>query len=265
MNPYEMMKFHQKEFNKTDQKIYDSILEDPQSAITFSIVKSAQCMGVSKDALLRFCKKLGYEGFKEFRFELARYVHAGENEQTATTKSQKREQVIQIYNKGLQDLLTCIHDQDYVELNEMMLQASRIRIFAVHRTGLIANELNYRLMKIGVDSDAYTDTIFFRSITELAIAQELHIYISMSSTSKEIIENVEISKKIGAKTLLITQNSRPPRDELYDKVITLPTLEFPHTEFFLDATMLCYPFIEMIVMSLSSYMIDHKKNLIGLK
>lgn len=256
MNPYEMMRFHQKEFNKTDQRIYEAILTDPQSAISFSIIKAAEQMGVSKDALLRFCKKIGFEGFKEFRFELARYIHAGENEQSATSQSQKREQVIQIYNKGLQDLLTCFHDQDIQDINDLILQTERIRIFAVHRSGLIAKEFHYRLLKIGITSDAYTDTLFFRSISELAKKGDLHILISLSATSPDIIENAEISKKSGAKTLLITQNARPPKAELYDKIIVIPTLDFPHNEFFLDATMLCYPLIEIIIMALSSTMID---------
>ena len=259
MNPYEMMKFHQKEFNKTDQKIYEAILLDPQSAISFSIIKAAEQMGVSKDALLRFCKKIGFEGFKEFRFELARYIHAGENVQTITSQSQKRDQVISIYNKGLQDLLNCVNDQDIQDINQMILQASRIRIFAVHRTGLIAKEFHYRLMKIGIASDPYTDTMFFKSISELAKEGELHIYISMSATSPDIVENAQISKKIGASTLLLTQNNRFPNSELYDKSIVLPTLDFPHHEYFLDATMLCYPLIEIIVMSLSVSMIDRKK------
>ena len=33
----------------------------------------AEKAGVSKSALLRFCKKLGYEGYSEFKYEVSKY------------------------------------------------------------------------------------------------------------------------------------------------------------------------------------------------
>lgn len=256
MNPYEMMKLHEAEFTKSDQQIYQSILKNPQNAISFSIVRSAELMNSSKDGLLRFCKKIGYEGFKEFRFELARYVHSGIHESVPSTSSDKRKKVIEIYKQGLSDLVEGITDTNIHSLSDRILQSNHIRIFAIHRTSLAAKEFSYRLMKIGIASDSYHDSLFFKSIIDTAKAGDLHIFITMSANSPDILESIENSKKANAKIILVTQNDRYKNDQI-DQIIILPSLAFSHDEFFLDSTMLAYAYIECLIMEISARMITH--------
>lgn len=256
MNPYDLMKYHEKDFTKSDQRIYEMILTNPHHAITDSIVKSADLMHTSKDALLRFCKKLGYAGYKEFRFELSRYLHAGGSATLKDTSKDKRSQVIQIYKQGLDALYAQVSEDAIHEICKRILSASNIRIFALHRTGLIAEEFSYRLLKIGIPSHFHRDNVFFSSMIESSRPNELHIYISMSATMNDLSDYTEKSKKATAETVLITQNMFYKDTGMIDQYIYLPSLEFPHSEFFLDTTMLCYPLIEMIIMHLADQMIQ---------
>lgn len=258
MNPFELMKHHEKSFTKSDLLIYQAIKENPQNAITESIVKSASLMGTSKDAILRFCKKLGYDGYKEFRFELSRYLHAGIEFTQPNSDQNKRKQMIEIYQHSLAQLYTQIKEEDLQHFCKLILQAKQIHIFGLHRTGLIAEEFAYRLLKIGISSQFHRDHSFFPSWIETAKEDELHIYISMSASMESMIENMEKSKKAKASVVLITQNNFFRDTQYIDQCICIPAVDFPHHEFFLDTTMICYPMIEMIIMELADQMIQEK-------
>ena len=44
---------------------------------SYTIIDVAEFADVSKSALLRFCKKLGYSGYSEFKFEVSRFLLSG--------------------------------------------------------------------------------------------------------------------------------------------------------------------------------------------
>ena len=76
MNPYELISAHEAEFTKSDEIIRDAILSNPELIIKYNIITIAEKIDVSKSAILRFCKKLGYSGFSDFKFDMSRFVNS---------------------------------------------------------------------------------------------------------------------------------------------------------------------------------------------
>lgn len=56
--------------SKSDKKIFKYVNQYPQKIATFTIYQLALETNVSVASVQRFCRKMGYSGFKDFKFEL---------------------------------------------------------------------------------------------------------------------------------------------------------------------------------------------------
>ena len=57
--------------NKSESKVAQAILQNPENATRSSIASLATLAGVSEPSVNRFCKKFGASGFPDFKLRLA--------------------------------------------------------------------------------------------------------------------------------------------------------------------------------------------------
>ena len=65
------------DLNKSEIKVANAILEDPEAATRSSIAVLASAANVSEPSVNRFCKKFGATGFPDFKLRLARSLVSG--------------------------------------------------------------------------------------------------------------------------------------------------------------------------------------------
>lgn len=58
--------------SKTEQKIIKGILENPDEIIYIATGEIAKKFQVGEASIIRFCKKIGFNGFQHFKVELAK-------------------------------------------------------------------------------------------------------------------------------------------------------------------------------------------------
>ena len=247
MNPYELIVAHEAEFTKSDEIIRDAILNNPELIINYNIITIADKIDVSKSAILRFCKKLGYSGFSDFKYEMSRFIHSGahENLQHESTV----EEVLEILGKSIYNLRLAISPQVLNELANDICSARTIRLFGIMSSGVAAKQLMYRLFKVGIPSQVVDDYFIFNEINNCASKDDLHIFFSASGNSFDVA-NYNFND-VEAKKVLITQNSRSNFSDVMNSVIVLPGFEKNILDFYLDPNYLNMAFIEILVCEVS--------------
>ena len=65
------------DLNKSEAKVANAILEDPEAATRSSIAVLAAAANVSEPSVNRFCKRFGASGFPDFKLRLARSLVSG--------------------------------------------------------------------------------------------------------------------------------------------------------------------------------------------
>ena len=65
------------DLNKSETKVAQAILQNPEEATRSSIASLASLAGVSEPSVNRFCKKFGATGFPDFKLKLARSLASG--------------------------------------------------------------------------------------------------------------------------------------------------------------------------------------------
>lgn len=245
MDPFDSMKLASSEFTKSDTLIYEYICANQYDAVQQNIVNMAKSIGVSKSALLRFAQKIGYAGFSEFKYALARAVHRGGKEPRDSVKGGIAE-IIDIYQQTLGYISGMVDEQELISVAKVIAKAKRIKIFGYNITGLTAQYLRLRLSKINVDAEAITDPILIPEISQQGQKGDLHIYISTKGIDSGLTEMIKSSHH-NCETFLLTMNERSKMLGHADYKIILPNTNIVTNKFFLNQQVINYVLIEILI------------------
>lgn len=252
MNPIELINLHESEFTKSDEKIKTYVLNHPDYVSSYPIVDMAAKAGVSKSALLRFCQKLGYEGYSEFKYEVSKHLLSGSFKNPADVKSDS--EIMDSYIHCIQKLPASISEERVLTFGQFLKNASRLRIFGLHESGLSATYLSYRLAALGIDSEAITQSGIFSEKASFSTASDFHIFISVSGTTECITTAAKISFDRHTPCAIITQNSKAKYFNKYDCFIAIPSLNMDKKQLFLDSQAIIFMTIDLIISKLSKFL-----------
>lgn len=248
MNPIERMNYSKKDFTKTEQIIYEYILNNPTKIVHGNIYDIADWSGVSRTAILRFAKKLGYAGFSEFKYDFSRIVHSGNlNIDNNKSALPVYDEIIEVYQKTVSTMKNTLKEKDIKKLIDRMIIANKVKIFGLNRTGLSAKQLRQRFHKIDFDAEAVTDYILIPEIANQGHKDDVHIYFSTLGETPIILEAIRYSKKNKVYTALITMNNKSPMIEYADVVFYLPDTNVYTNKYFFDLQAINFVFVEIIV------------------
>ena len=67
-----------KSFNQLEMDVYNYIISNEEKVVYMKVRELAEAVHVSTTTILRFCKKVGCEGYSEFRLKLKQEVNSKE-------------------------------------------------------------------------------------------------------------------------------------------------------------------------------------------
>lgn len=214
-----------KDLTKTEQKIADYILNNKDKIVKMSVNEVARATGSSAASVVRFCKKIEYQGFQDFKIELIRNLRDLENnddikiyddisvEDSIENIMQKLSYDNRKVIKNTIDLLSVEELEKTVDAAE---NADRIYIFGIGASGLVAMDLQYKLMRVKKTVIYYPDTHAQLSSAANMDSNDLAIAISYSGESLEVYNALNTAKKRGAITIAITKYGENPLNKMAD-------------------------------------------------
>ncbi|ATM94829.1 putative DNA-binding transcriptional regulator [Yersinia frederiksenii] len=194
-----------------DRKLADFLLTNPELAQHLSSQKLAQETGVSQSAVVKFAQKLGYKGFPALKQALGDIVAAPEqavtlHNQILSTDSLKivGEKLLSEKSAALRATLDINSEQRLAQALEMLKGAQRVILTGLGASGLVAKDLAYKLLKIGVMAVSETDMHAQLAAVQALDTRDLLLAISFSGERREINLAAEEAQRCGAKVLALT-------------------------------------------------------------
>ena len=211
---------------KTDRMLIDKLKEMGKEAIVaLTISELSEKTGVGDATLSRFCRKLNYRSFQDFKLSLSREM-GGENEDVgcggmpAVKCERMRDAIDETYRHT-----------DYakhLEIAREIVKAHRVCVFGYSNSSIAATALRYRLMREGVVADGATDTYMRHLSVANLNARDVVILISISGSTQDVVTLAESVKKSGAKIVAITDNSRSALASYADYILLSSRKEGAH-------------------------------------
>lgn len=217
-------------FTKTEKKLSHYILENVNSIIYDSIQDIAAKTNTSPAAVIRFSKKLGYNGFTELKLDLAK-----DNTEEIPLFSEKicqRDSLKTIVKKSMASDTSAV-EQTYKLLRietlnnavQAMKNAKRIYLFGISSSGICCLDLAQKLSRVGYSVVFYNDFHMQLAATTYITKEDVALAISYSGNTKEINVAMEQAKSQGATTISITQFIKSPLLKFSDLVLYVPSQE----------------------------------------
>ena len=215
----------------TEKKIGNYLLEHSEQAVYMTTKKLAAAAGVSEGSVINFSVKLGFSGFAELKINLAQQMGPEANymfDNVATGDSPKcaMKKMIDNMISTMQTTFDVVSDSELRAIADLLMNTrGRIEIYGVGSSSMIANDIYYRLMRIGLPAYAITDPHIGAVSASRMNPDCVAIAISHSGRTIETLDTMKRAKACGAKTVCVTDYANSPLDQLCDHSIVIASKE----------------------------------------
>ena len=201
---------------KTEKKIIEGILgTSPDEIIYLSITDLASKLKVAEATLVRFCKKMGYNGFQDFKLHLSQEAGMLNRNDVDCTAKRIALQMVDAINETSRS----INYRECLNIADLLIKSEKICAFGVGNSAITAMEISNVLARIGIMVTFTADTHLQAMITSNMTEKDTIILISVSGSTKDIIDVAEIAKKNGVKIIVITCYDHSPLAKSADHIL----------------------------------------------
>jgi len=208
----------------TAGRIAKFIAENAAEVVHMSVTEVAERTGSSEGSVVGLCQLLGAKGFQQIKIALARdlvqpvqFIH-----EDLTRGDDLSTVVGKIFSSGLQamqDTLKALSVGEIGRAVQAIRKAKRVEVFGIGSAATVAEDANYRLLRIGIDSRASVDSHVQAITASLCTAKSAVITISHSGSTIETLTATRLAKEAGATTIVVTNFGRSPILEHADIVL----------------------------------------------
>ncbi|WP_459176706.1 MurR/RpiR family transcriptional regulator [Ewingella americana] len=198
---------------QNDRKLADFLLEQPEQARHLSSQKLAELVGVSQSGVVKFAQKLGYKGFPALKLAMSEALAQPQTELAVTVHNQiistdslqvVGEKLLAEKQSALRATLDINSEQRLQQALAMLVGARKIVLTGIGASGLVAKDLAYKLLKIGLTAIAESDTHVLLATVQALSETDLLLAISSSGERREINLAADVARQSGAKVLALT-------------------------------------------------------------
>jgi DNA-binding MurR/RpiR family transcriptional regulator len=220
----------------SEARIAKLFLADPAGAAGLSIAQVAERCETSTTSVVRFCKRIGYDSYRDLRIDLTREAtreSIGVDSRLVDTKDIDRgDRLDDVVAKiALNETLSIADTATNLDLDalqravDVLVGARRIDVFGVGASSVVRLDLQQKLTRIGLTTLGWDDAHSAWTSASVLDSDCVAIAISHSGATKDTLSYVELARKTGARTIVITNFADSPVAIAADIVLTTAARE----------------------------------------
>lgn len=199
----------------TAQRIADYVLKHAADVVHMSVTEVAERAGASEGSVVSLCQQIGARGFQQLKIGLARdlvqpvqFIHEdlARTDDVGTVAAK-------IFHSGMQamqDTLKVLDAKALGQAAKAILAARRVEVYGIGSAGPIAEDANYRLLRIGIESKSVIDSHVQAISASLTGKDVAVLTVSHSGSTHETVAATRLAKEAGATTICITNYGKSP-------------------------------------------------------
>lgn len=240
-NVIELIQNAMPELSKSERRIAEYLLRYPHDIRRFPCDSIANSCNTSRSAVIRFCKKLGYQGYSELRYAFQTQPGVASIESPTHGKTS-----LDHYADCIQELRNTISPEKISEIAELIFHANRVVIFGLDHSFLSAQQMAFRLNRIHIDSHPIADSSIMGNYANILKQGDLILIFSISGR-KDYLEYVPLYLKNRADIALFTMTPQSPLAKYVKHVVALPFASHYSGVYLMDDAITFFLLIEMLI------------------
>lgn len=204
------------------------IIDNPERVVRSSLAELAVLAQSGEASVVRFCRHLGYAGYRDLKIAL-----------TAELASQRAVQLKRVAEGAsfapLADRLSHaitgtadnLEPEELLRIARQLKSSRRIDIFGVGLSGIVAELVAYRLMRVGLIAQAFQDATLAHEVMTRSDSSCVAIGISELGLTPDTVRFLNGAKAAGAFTLAITGRANSPLAQHADAILAVVAVDPP--------------------------------------
>lgn len=224
------------DMNPADRAIANVILDDIEAATRLPIKELAAKAQVSEPTIIRFARRIGCDGFTDFKIRLAQDYAIGRMYIAAerTSPAETGPDVAQhVYEATTQALANAFAQRDPAALEQaasLIHAARRIFCFGVGGSSAnVAREAENRLFRLDLAVSATADPYKQRIIASTVEPDDVLLIFSVTGKPRSLVDSAAIATSLGAKVVSVTHPGSPLAG---NATVNVPLVAFDEEKFF---------------------------------
>ena len=188
------------EFSDKEKDIADYIMQHGDKIKNTGITDLAKDIGTSGATITRFAKKIGCDSFVDMKIKLS----SNKVETHVSDEDGIFSHAYKYYNEVIERTKMLIDKNSIYQVVNEIKKAKNIYIYGVGSSGLTAEEMMHRLLRMGFNVHSISDSHMMIINSSIVSENDLVIGISISGETQEVLQALKISKRNKAKIVSIT-------------------------------------------------------------
>jgi RpiR family carbohydrate utilization transcriptional regulator len=217
------------DLRKSERKVADRVLDDPNRILSAVLSEAAALADVSEPTVIRFCVAIGCSGFQEFKLRLAHSLALGTiaTHSVLSKEDSTAELVKKIFGYTMTSLDWARSKLDTDALGRaiaVLCEARSIEFFGLGASGIVALDAQQKFPLFGVPCGAQADTHQQLMTASMMQTGDVAVVFSNTGQTSAMIEVAEVAQSRGARVIGVT-GSHSPLLKHCDVTILVETLD----------------------------------------
>ncbi|QNK39101.1 MurR/RpiR family transcriptional regulator [Caproicibacter fermentans] len=258
MDIFQQMERCKKDFTPREKEIYEIFTSEPDVIAQNTTVAIAARYGVAQSAISRFCQKIGFNSFGDFRMALAlsmsSHAFSAPQEQADWGRVEYMCDLVRATREMLPDSL--LHS-----FSAKIIQADRIYIAGTGRSGIPARLLAIQLVQLCrpcfyIEPGLEVETLHIMRSGDFVV-----LFSAQNPTHKDFLTMAsDVSPSRRPQTLLVTQSLKHPLYKMVDEVVCLPTWNTQHYPYSIENTTSSFVFCDLLTAEITKDLTVSEEN-----
>ena len=224
--------------SRAEQKVADYFLKNMNDIYSLPIAELAKRSKVSAGTWVRFCKSIGFDGVKELKQALFNNINMNRDTSddnivfTDIKDHQSSKQLVESVQassvQAIQNTAKVLQVKGLEDAARLIFGAHRICLFGIGASGLVAEDMCQKLLRIGLNASYKADSHIQLTMAATMKPSDVAVLISNSGTTKEIIEIQDLVTKNSVRNIAICSIGKNPLSQHADLVLSTSSPELHH-------------------------------------
>lgn len=211
------------ELSRAEQRVARWVVQHPKQASRSTLAAIAFECNVSEPTVIRFCRHIGLDGFRDFTIRLAedlsRPVSTVHNDVNVDdTASDAVTKVMDASIRSLIDMRSISSSLPVDDAVAALKHARQIAFAGLGASGHVAADAGQKFFRLGIPCTALTNTPDILQFAGVSEAGDVLIFISHGGRWPELARGAELARRRGATVIALTDQD--------SKLASLATIVF---------------------------------------
>ncbi|OAX47194.1 MurR/RpiR family transcriptional regulator [Paenibacillus sp. AD87] len=213
---------------KSEQKVARCVRDNPDNIIYLSVTELADFAGTGETTVMRFCRKIGFKGYQDFKLMLAQGLPKRQNQPDGEQGEDDYADHLYASMVGVLQSSLGMLDRSQLEQAVKCLDSARhVQFFGVGSSGITAMDAKNRFLRIGRRAEANSDS-HIQSMMAVTMGEgDVAFGISVSGSTLDTNDMLMKAKQNGAKVIAMTNYAKSPIASIADILLLTAGKESP--------------------------------------